>query len=312
MRVEEELDQLSHEKDILLAVGVFDGVHLGHKYLLSQLMEQAGQEALLSGVVTFRQHPREVLSPGTELPYLTTFDQKADLLKKEGIDMVVSLSFTPELARLTAREFILLLKKHLRMRGLVVGPDFTLGRGREGNTDALRQLGQELGFSMTVISPRMIGGEMVSSTAIRNALADGKIEKVVKLLGRPYSLQNTVTTGAGRGKGLGFPTANLKMNQRQALPPDGVYATWAYVNGQAYESMTNIGRRPTFGENERNIEVFLLNYHGNLYNQEMKVDIIARLREEKRFDTVDELKKQIAEDVKRGKAILNTQDKESV
>ena len=312
MRVEEELDHLSPEKDMLLAVGVFDGVHLGHKYLLSQLVEQAGKEALLSGVVTFRQHPREVLSPGTELPYLTTFDQKVDLLKKEGIDTVVSLSFTPELARLTAREFILLLKKHLRMCGLVVGPDFTLGRGREGNTDALRQLGQELGFSMTVISPRMIGGEMVSSTAIRNALADGKIEKVAKLLGRPYSLQNTVTTGAGRGTGLGFPTANLEMDQRQALPPDGVYATWAYVNGQAYESMTNIGRRPTFGENERNIEVFLLNYHGNLYNQEMKVDIVARLREEKRFDTVDELKKQITEDVKRGKAILSTQNKESV
>jgi riboflavin kinase/FMN adenylyltransferase len=312
MRVEEELDQLSHEKDMLLAVGVFDGVHLGHRYLLSRLVEQAGQEGLLSGVVTFRQHPREVLSPGTELPYLTTFDQKVDLLKKEGIDTVVSLSFTPELARLSAREFILLLKKHLRMSGLVVGPDFTLGRGREGNTDTLRQLGQELGFSMTVISPRMIGGEMVSSTAIRNALADGKMEKVAKLLGRPYGLQSTVTTGAGRGTGLGFPTANLEMDRRQALPPDGVYATWAYADGQAYESMTNIGRRPTFGENERSIEVFLLNYHGNLYNQEMKVDIVARLREEKRFDTVDELKKQIAEDVKRGKAILSTRNKEPV
>lgn len=311
MRVEEELDQLSPGKDTLLAVGVFDGVHLGHKYLLSQLVEQARQEGLLSGVVTFRQHPREVLSPGTELSYLTTVDQKADLLKKEGIDMVVSLSFTPELARLSAREFVLLLKKHLRMCGLVVGPDFALGRGREGNADALRKLGHELSFSVTVLSPRIIGGEMVSSTAIRNALADGKMEKVTKLLGRPYSLQSTVTTGAGRGTGLGFPTANLEMDQRQALPPDGVYATWAYANGQAYESMTNIGRRPTFGENERNVEVFLLNYQGNLYNQEIKVDIVARLREERRFDTVDKLKAQIAEDVKRGKAILSTHNKES-
>jgi riboflavin kinase/FMN adenylyltransferase len=311
MRVEEELYQLSPGKDMLLAVGVFDGVHLGHKYLLSQLVEQARQEELLSGVVTFRQHPREVLAPGTELSYLTTVEQKTDLLKKEGIDTVVSLSFTPELAQLSAREFILLLKKYLQMRGLVVGPDFALGRGREGNTDTLRQLGQELGFSVTVLSPRIIGGEMVSSTAIRNALADGKIEKVTKLLGRPYSLQSTVTTGAGRGTGLGFPTANLEMEQGQALPPDGVYATWAYANGQAYESMTNIGRRPTFGENERNIEVFLLNYQGNLYNQEMKVDIVARLREEKRFDTIDELKAQIAEDVKWGKDILSTHKKES-
>jgi len=307
MLVEEELALANPDKDMLLAIGVFDGVHRGHKYLLSLLMEKARCQGLLSGVVTFRQHPREVLSPGTVLPNLTTPDQKVDLLLKEGVDKVISLSFTPELAQLTAREFVTLLRKHLRMAGLVVGPDFALGRGREGNVEAIRELGKEMGFSVTVVSPKLIEGEIVSSTAIRNALSEGDMEKVSRLLGRPFLLQNTVVTGAGRGTALGFPTANLEIEQRQALPPDGVYATWAYVNGDAYESMTNIGKRPTFGINERNIEVFLLNYTGDIYNKTLKIGIVTRLRDEKRFDTVDDLKKQIEEDIKRGKAILNTE-----
>lgn len=307
MRVEEELAQLSPEKDMLLAIGVFDGVHLGHRYLFSQLVEQARREGLLSGVITFRQHPLEVISPGTALSYLTTAAEKADLLREAGVGAVVSLSFTPELARLTAREFVILLKKHLRMRGLVIGPDFAMGRGREGDSDTLRQLGQELGFSVTVIPPRMIDGEVVSSTAIRSALADGDMRRVARLLGRPFGLRGAVTTGAGRGAGLGFPTANLEMNSGQALPPDGVYATWSYVGGQAYQSMTNIGTSPTFGENERAVEAFLLDYDGSLYGRELRIDIVERLRDEKRFDTVDELKKQIAEDVEQGRAILSAQ-----
>ena len=304
MRVEEELAQFSPERDMLLAIGVFDGVHLGHQYLLSQLVEQARREGLLSGVVTFRQHPREVLSPGTGLPYLTTLDEKVDLLGKEGVDAVVGLTFTPELARLTAREFVLLLEKHLRMRGLVVGPDFALGRGREGDAEILRRLGDELGFRVAVVSPKRVGHEVVSSTTIRTALAVGDMGRVARLLGRPFGLRGVVTTGAGRGAGLGFPTANLRTDHQQALPPDGVYATWAHVEAEAYQSMTNIGTSPTFGESERTVEAFLLDYHGNLYGHELKLDIVARLRDEKRFDSVDELKRQIAEDVEQGKAVL--------
>ena len=306
MLVEEELALAHPDKDMLLAIGVFDGVHVGHSYLLSQLRQEARRRGLLSGVITFKQHPREVLAPGTVLPYLTTLEQKIDFLMKEGVDKVISLSFTSELARLTAREFITLLREQLRMAGLVIGPDFALGRGREGNVDAIRELGEETAFSVSVVSPKSIGGEIVSSTAIRNALSEGDMKKVARLLGRPFSLQSTVVTGAGRGKGMGFPTANLEIEQRQALPPDGVYATWAYVNGHAYESMTNIGKRPTFGVNERNIEVFLLNYSGNIYNKTLKIDIVARLRDEKRFENIDALKKQIEDDVRLGKAILKS------
>ena len=307
MQVEEELAQLSPKKDMLITIGVFDGVHRGHKYLLAQLTEHARREGLLSGVVTFRQHPREVLSPQTKLPYLTSLAQRTDLLKNEGIEAVIPLSFTPQLARLSARRFITLLKKHLRMRAIVIGPDFVLGREREGNADTLRTLGEELDFSVVVISPVTNGGEVISSTAIRKALTEGDMNKVRNLLGRPFSIQGRVTTGTGRGTELGFPTANLEIDPKQALPAEGVYATWAYIDDQAYQSMTNIGRRPTFGGNDRTVEVYLLNYHDNLYGRELKIDIAERLRDEKRFDNVDELKKQIAEDVKQGIAILSSQ-----
>jgi len=307
MQIEEELTELSPEKDMLLTIGVFDGVHLGHQYLISQLTEHTRRQNLLSGVVTFRQHPREVLSPQTKLPYLTSLAEKVSLLKNEGVDAVITLSFTRELAQLSARQFVSLLKKYLRMRGLIIGPDFALGRNREGNADTLRKLGQDMSFRVTVIPPVKVNDEMVSSTAIRDALADGDMKKVASLIGRSFSLQGRVTTGAGRGSELGFPTTNLDIDPKQALPAEGVYVTWAHIDDKAYQSMTNIGRRPTFGGNGRTVETYILNYQGNLYGRELKIDIVERLRGEKRFDTVEELKKQIAEDIKQGRAILDGQ-----
>ena len=291
---------------MLLAIGVFDGVHLGHKYLISQLIEQARQQNLLSGVVTFRQHPQEVLAPQTKLPFLTDLIERSNLLKNEGIEAVIPLSFTTELAQLTARQFVNLLKKYLRMRGLVIGPDFVLGRDREGNADTLRVLGQEMNFTVTVVPPVMINGEVVSSTAIREALAGGDMKKVHALGGRPFSLHGQVVSGTGRGIKLGFPTANLDIDPDQAIPVDGVYATWVYINGRAYPSMTYVGKNPTFGGSEHMVEVYVLDYHDDLYGRELRIDIMERLRGDKQFNTAEELKKQIAEDVKQGKAILGS------
>jgi riboflavin kinase/FMN adenylyltransferase len=304
MQVEKELAKLKPEKDTLLTIGVFDGVHLGHKYLLSQLTKQAKEQDLLSGVVTFNRHPHEVLAPQTKLPFLTDLAQRINLLKNEGVEAIFTLSFTSELAQLSARQFASLLKKYLRMRGMVIGPDFALGQTREGNIDILRTLGQDMGFSITVIPPVIIDGEVVSSTAIRNALANGDMKRVLNLVGRPFSLNGRVTKGAGRGVELGFPTANLDIDPGQALPADGVYATWTYIDGQAYQSMTNIGRQPTFGGSQRVVEVYILDYHSNLYGRELKIDIMERLRSEKQFDTAEELKKQITEDINQGRAIL--------
>ncbi len=307
MQVEKELAEQSPEKDTLLTIGVFDGVHLGHQYLISWLTKHARELNLLSGVVTFRQHPQEIMSPQTRLPFLTDLDQRINLLKNEGVEAIFVLSFTPELARLSAHEFVGLLKRHLGMRGLVTGHDFALGQNRGGDETALRKLGKEMDFSVTVVRAKLINGELVSSTAIRKALADGDMKRVHRLIGRNFSFGGGVITGVGRGKELGFPTANLEVNPGQALPPDGVYATWAYIDGQAYPSMANIGKRPTFGNNERTVEVYVLDYHSNLYGHEIRIDLIDRLRDEKKFNTVQELKDQIARDIKRGRAILSRQ-----
>ena len=309
MSIEAELARVAPSRDMLLTIGVFDGVHLGHQYLILKLVEQAQQQDLLSGVVTFRQHPQEVLQPETKLPFLTDLDERINLLRNEGVEVIIPISFTAQSARLGARRFVELLRKYLRMRGLVIGADFALGRNREGNADALRALGQEMGFSVTVVPAVILNGEVVSSTAIRGALAKGNVEKVHRLTGRSFSLHGQVITGAGRGVALGFPTANLDMAPEQALPQDGVYATWAYIDGRVYQSMTNIGFNPTSDDSKRVVEIYIVDYRGDLYGRELKVEIMERLRAEKKFSTVEELKQQVAEDIKRGRAILDAKDR---
>ncbi len=306
MQVEEELAGFTPDRDTLLTIGVFDGVHLGHQRLIAELIQQARQKDLLAGVVTFRQHPEDLFSSGSRLPFLTDIKTRTKLLKEEGVDFIVTLSFTKVLAGLSARQFMNLLQKHLRMRGLVIGTDFALGKGREGNTHAIQQLSREMGLRVTVVPPLKNNGEVVSSTALRQALAAGNINKVHDLTGRPYSLHGKVVEGAGRGVGLGFPTANMDVKSGQALPPDGVYVGMTRVNGKAYQSMTNIGRNPTFGDTERTVESYLVDYHGDLYGKEVQLDIVARLRDEKKFANAEELKKQIALDIAQGKTVLES------
>lgn len=302
--IEEELARISPDRDTALTIGVFDGVHLGHRELLAKVKELARQQDLLSGVITFSQHPREVISPQTRLPMLTDLEERRRLLKNEGMNFVVILSFGPEVARLDARSFIGLIKKYLRVRALVVGPDFALGRGREGDAAALRKLGRELGFTVTVVPPVTVQGERVSSTAIRSALAAGNMKTVRRLTGRFFRLHGPVVSGERRGAGLGFPTANIQANENQALPADGIYATRAFLGGREYQSVTNIGRRPTFNGADRTVEVYILDFSGDIYGKVLEIEIIERLREEKCFNTIEDLKKQMAEDVKATRALL--------
>lgn len=312
MSIEEELARYSPAKDTVLTIGVFDGVHLGHKRLIAQLLQQARQSNALSGLITFRQHPQEVLSPGSGLYYLTDLDERSRLLREEGVDIIIPLSFTHELVHLGARQFVTLLKECLRMRGLIVGPDFALGHNRQGDIETLRQLGQEMGFTVSVVPPVKINGEVVSSTAIRQALADGNMAKVRRLIGRPFRLRGPVVTGAGRGMKLGFPTANLGVSPNQAIPADGVYASWVHINGDVYPSMTYIGTCPTFDAVQRTVEVFILDFSGNLYERDLRIDILERLRGDKKFDSAEALKCQIAEDVKRGREILDSGSKSKI
>jgi len=304
MQVEEELTEFMPQQEAVLTVGVFDGIHLGHQHLIEYLKRQALVRDYLPGVVTFRSHPQQVISPQTPLPYLTTLEERIRLLKGLGIELIVPLSFTLELAQLSAHQFASLLQTHLKMRGLVVGPDFAMGQGREGDVFHLHSLGKEVGFWVDVISPKVVNGEVVSSTIIRQALAKGDMPKVSRLLGRPFSLSGKVVHGTERGKQLGFPTANLGVNSAQALPVDGVYVTRAYLGNHTYPSVTNIGLRPTFGQGERAVEVYLLDFEGQLYGQGLKIELVERLRAEKRFPTLEELKAQINRDVGQAISIL--------
>jgi riboflavin kinase / FMN adenylyltransferase len=306
VQVKEELSGFTPEKDTFITIGVFDGVHLGHRQLIGELVRQAREKKCLAGVVTFRQHPEDLLSSGKKMPFLTDMKTRTALLKEEGVDFIIALSFNKELAALGARDFINLLRQQLRMRGMVIGADFALGKGRGGDTQAIQRLSKEMGFSVTVVPPLKINGDIVSSTALRKALAEGNIDKIKELTGRPYALHGKVVEGAGRGEGLGFPTANMDVKSGQALPPDGVYVGRTRVNGRVYQSMTNIGRNPTFGDLDRSVESYLVDYHGDLYGKEVRLEIIARLRDEKKFANPADLKKQIALDIIAGKKILES------
>ena len=304
MEIEQELANITPRGQTLLTIGVFDGVHAGHRHLLSRLQQWAAERNLLSGVVTFSPHPQSVLHPHSQLPWLSSLEDRVRAFQELGVNIVAVLTFTPEVAQLSAREFISLVKKHLKMRGIMVGPDFALGRGGEGDIKLLRALGREMKFSVEVIPPYTINGEVVSSTLIRRALVQGDMVKVERLMGRYFHLGGKVITSDKRGRVLGFPTANLDIKPQQALPSNGIYATIAHVDGKQFPSATNIGIRPTFAEGEKTVETHLLNYEGDLYGKDIRLEFVQRLRDEQRFPSSAELKIQIEKDVRQVEAIL--------
>jgi riboflavin kinase/FMN adenylyltransferase len=304
----DELASFSPKGDTAITIGVFDGVHLGHRHLIRHLVGQAEAMDLVPGVVTFQRHPQQVLNPEVRISYLTTPEERIALLKNLGVSFVVPLNFTSELAQTTARGFVMVLQRYLHMKALIVGPDFALGRNREGNAAVLFELGREMGFSVQVVPPLVQGGEVVSSSAIRKALAKGSLTKVRRMLGRPYRLSGPVVSGAERGRTLGFPTANLHVNSDRGLPADGVYATRTYIGGREYPSVTNVGTCPTFGQQERTVEAYILDNVMKLYGQEIKVDFVEHIREERRFASPEKLAAQISKDVERARAILRRED----
>jgi riboflavin kinase / FMN adenylyltransferase len=305
MSLENDLAGFSPSKNTFLTIGVFDGVHLGHKALLSELVNRARQKGLESGVITFKQHPRKVINPENDIQFLTNLQLKIKLIKDEGVDFVIPLTFTKEIAGIGASDFISLLQKHLKMQGLIVGPDFALGNDRKGNISFLRELGKSMNFEFSVIPPFKNNVGTVSSTAIRNALAAGDMQKACHLLGHYFSIEGEVVEGTGTGKKIGFPTANLCIDAEQALPLEGVYATQTLIDGHCYNSVTFIGKRATFGDTRRTIETHLIDYNENLYHKNLKIDIIYRLRSEIKFENADALAEQIRQDVITAKDYLN-------
>jgi len=304
MDIEQELTRSAPERDTLLTIGVFDGVHSGHRYLLERLKERAQEKKLLSGVVTFTPHPQSILRPENNVRWLSDLSDRVQQLEGMGIGIVVPLSFTPELSRLSAREFIALLKQHLRMQGLMVGPDFALGKGRQGTLPQLRSLGREMGFTVEAVRPYAVKGEVASSTLIRQVLAEGDMPRAARLMGHLFYLRDTVSSADRRGRTLGYPTANLGIKPYQALPGDGIYATITHADGRRFPSATNIGTRPTFGNGPKTVETHVIGYDGELYGKEIKVEFVEKLRDEQRFESAEELKGQIKEDIEQAKTLL--------
>jgi len=299
-----ELSELTIERNTLLTIGVFDGVHLGHQHLLGELKNKASDRGFASGVVTFKRHPLETLAPNGKITYLTSLAERLDLIKSEGIDIIVPLTFDADLANLSASQFVDLLKMHLKMKGLFIGPDFTLGKGKEGNAVMLAELGKELDFTVNVVSPLQSDQTVVSSTAIRQALGDGDMQAATRLLGRHFSLNGLVIHGDKIGRLIDYPTANLNITADRALPPDGVYTTIAIVDNVTYDAVTNVGLRPTFAKQHRAVEVFLLNFHEDLYGKDITIELVEKIRSEMKFASAADLTHQIKKDVNHAKTTL--------
>ena len=304
MTIYQELAKASPSKETVLTIGTFDGVHLGHQQLLRRLKGLADSNGFLSAVLTFRNHPRIVLNPGVELHYITSLEERIALLHGQGIDLVVSLDFTRELSLISASEFVALLTGHLRMRGLVVGPDFALGHRREGDIPALNRLGEEHGFWVEPIEPALIEQGVIKSSGIRSLITHGDVEHASRMLGRKYSITGPVVEGERRGRLLGFPTANLSFDSDLVIPADGIYATWAIAEGQRHQAATCIGMRPTFGAGNRTVEAYILNFEGDLYGKPLTLEFASRLREERAFPTAEALVEQMKIDVEQAQAVL--------
>lgn len=287
-------------------VGIFDGVHLGHQRLLKRLVEGAHAAGYPAVVITFSPHPAVVLGGQSHFAYLTPPPEKAALLEGFDVDFLITLEFTPALAAQTAEEFMRRLVSTLGLRTLIAGYDTALGRGREGDVSRLTSLGQQLGYQVERIEPVLLEGQVISSSYLRNLIQKGEVRQAAQGLGRWYSLVGSVVPGDGLGRKINVPTANLDIPSDKLLPANGVYACWAWVEGRSYLAVTNIGIRPTFAAPQASVrvETHLLDFHQSLYGYQVKIDLVERLREEKKFASVEMLLEQIQADIARARAIL--------
>ncbi len=294
-----------HLNNTWITIGSFDGVHIGHQKIVKRLVQGAHAQGHLATVVTFYPHPAVVLGKSNG-GYLTTPEERANLLGDQGVDYVVTIPFSWELASLSALEFMRLMKNHLGLKRLVIGYDFALGRQREGNFTRLLEIGKQLHYSVGVHEPVEIDGSPVSSSQIRKLVREGEVESAARLLGRWYFVDGSVIHGDGRGKALGIPTANLAFWQERVMPASGVYATWAWIEGIRHPSVSNLGLRPTFDNNAvvPQLEAHLLDFDEDLYGRTVRLEFVSRLRPEVRFESINALIEQIQRDKHKASEVL--------
>lgn len=295
-----------HLHESWLTIGSFDGVHLGHQEIIRHLVSEAHSREALAVAMAFFPHPAIVLGKRQNPLYLTTIEERAEIMGEMGVDVVITYPFDLQTANMSAREFIALLHEHIKFEGLCVGHDFALGKNREGNTEKLSLLGQEFGYQVELIAAVKNDDVIVSSSGIRTKILEGEIEQAMRFLGRHYRIKGKVIPGDGRGKTIGIPTANLEIWQEQAIPKTGVYAAWAKIRDRTFEAVVNIGVRPTF-ELETSlprVEAHVLDFHEEIYGEEIILSFVARLRDERRFPNIEALVEQIRYDISRTKQLL--------
>ncbi|MBW1894513.1 MAG: bifunctional riboflavin kinase/FAD synthetase [Deltaproteobacteria bacterium] len=313
MELIKNIDKIrSPYKNAVITTGNFDGVHKGHQKLLDRVKAKAVAINGTAIAITFEPHSLKVLKKDTTLNHITPFEQKKELLSDTNLDVLICIPFTKEFASISAKDFVEnILVRQIGMKVIVVGKDYTFGKGREGDIDFLRKYGEKAGFEVIVEDWKQMDGQSkrISSTRIRRLITDGKVEEAKEMLGRHYQVRGTVLRGRDRGgKLLGFPTANINLLD-ELRPKNGVYAVTVITEGTLYNGVANIGFSPTFGDHEFTVEVHILDFNSNIYNKKIKVNFISRLRDEKKFSGIQELSDQIKADIINAVKILNTKPK---
>jgi len=304
MRHYHSLEEVS-AKNAWLTIGVFDGVHRGHREILRKLTTDAHANHAPAVLLTFDPHPASVLS-GQDIKCLTTADERAHLLGNLGVDIVITQRFSRNLSAATAFEYMSQLKQTLDLTHLLIGYDFALGKGREGTATRLTEIGKELNYDVEVIYALSDESGVISSTEIRKLVATGNVTEAAKLLGYNYTLGGEVIRGAGRGRTINFPTANIDYPQQKATPSNGIYACWAYVGNEKFMAATNIGFNPTFTPERQtpSLEAYLLDFDRDIYGQQVKLEFVSRIRDELKFNSVEALIWKIQEDVDKTRELL--------
>lgn len=294
-------------KGSVVTIGVFDGVHLGHKAIIRRTVDFARKAGLASVVITFDPHPAKIVKTLSGVPSLISLKHRARLIEELGADILLVVKFTRAFSKMPAERFVKdVLVGKFRVKRLCVGEDFCFGKDAAADMDTLRKLSARYGFKLTVIKQVRLSGRVISSSAIRELIAAGKLDQAKRLLGRPVSVLGTVVRGSGIARGLGCPTANVNPHH-EVIPPRGVYAVKAFFGGKGFGSILNIGFRPTFyssRDKEPTIEVHLFGFKGNLYNKDIEVYFVKKLRDEVRFRSESELARQIAKDMKTARRLL--------
>ena len=284
-------------------IGIFDGVHIGHREIIKLVREQANKKSLSSCVITFHPHPQKVLR-GSDIPLIVPFRERLKLFEKEGVDIAVCYNFTKDFAQVSAKDFVRdMLVEKLHIKSIFVGPDFYFGRKREGTTELLENMGRIYNFVTKIVQPVSVDDEVISSTAIRKLIEDGMVKKAARFLGYNFYVSGKVKQGERRGRLLGYPTANLDTDW-ELLPKKGVYVTWTDLDEGRFRSITNVGIRPTFDATQLLIETHIFDFTGDIYGKSMRVEFVERLRDEKRFESVDSLIAEISRDVERAKELF--------